>query len=205
MDLTVVIGTFGHRQWMQTARRAIASAEALDLPVIHHHGFDLAEARNQALSRVETEWVVHLDADDELEPGFVEAIEAGTADLRAPSVRYVRAGRERTPWMPQVAGHTHACEAECLRDGNWLVVGTVVRAELVRDVGAWREWPVYEDWDLWQRCWLAGASIEAIPDAIYRAHVRPDSRNRAPSMEAKNEVHRQIIAANFPVWEGAAA
>lgn len=204
MELTAVIGTFGHRQWMQTARRAIASAEALGLPVIHHHGFDLADARNKALAKVETEWVVHLDADDELEPGFVEAIEAGSADLRAPSVRYVRAGRERAPWMPQVAGHTHTCEAECLRDGNWLVIGTVLRTEIAQMI-RWRDWPVYEDWDFFQRCWLAGATVEGIPDAIYRAHVRPDSRNRAPSMEAKNEVHRRIIEANFPTWEGAAA
>jgi hypothetical protein len=100
--------------------------------------------------------------------------------------------------MPRVAGHTHthACAAGCLTEGNWLVIGALARAELLRQIGGWRDWPVYEDWDLWLRCHLAGASIEAIPAAVYRAHVRPDSRNRAAPLEQRLTTHRAIEAAN---------
>jgi glycosyltransferase involved in cell wall biosynthesis len=164
---------------------------------VHAHAGTLHDARNQALAMVETEWVIHLDADDELEPGYVDTLAAGAADLRAPSVRYVRHGRERRPWMPQVSGHSHACEAACLRDGNWLVIGTMARAQLIRDVGGWRDFPWSEDWDVWLRCWLAGATVEAVPAAVYRAHVRPDSRNRAPAREARLAAHQAIVAANF--------
>jgi hypothetical protein len=42
----------------------------------------------------------------------------------------------------------------------------------------------------------AGASVEALPAAIYRAHVRDDSRNRAPDREARLAAHRAIAVAN---------
>jgi GT2 family glycosyltransferase len=98
--------------------------------------------------------------------------------------------------MPAVAGHTHQCVAECLVDGNWLVVGSLVRADLVRKVGGWRDFDWSEDWDLWLRCHLAGASFEAIPEAVYRAHVRPDSRNRGASREKRLAAHKAIASAN---------
>lgn len=194
MDVTVVIGTFGDPSWEHLARaRAIPSAAALGVPVIHEHAATLHDARNAALAQVDTEWVVHLDADDELEDGFIDELARGTADLRAPAVRYVREGILRPARMPRVAGHRHTCTGDCLPAGNWLVVGTAVRADLVREVGGWEPWPVYEDWALWLRCWVAGATVEAVPSAVYRAHVRSDSRNRAPAMHVKNQTHHAIV------------
>jgi glycosyltransferase involved in cell wall biosynthesis len=198
VDVTICVGTFGGPEWVHLAHtRAIPSAEAQGCDVVHRHAKTLATARNTALALSKTSRVIFLDADDELEPGYVEALEAGAADLRAPAVRYIKGGRERDPYVPQVAGHDHACAAECLRDGNWLVIGTSVRRDLALEVGGFREWPVYEDWDFFQRCWLAGATVEAIPEAIYRAHWRRDSRNRAPDMAVKNGTHHEIMAANF--------
>lgn len=194
MDVTVAVGTFGDQSWLRLAeRRAIPSAEALGVPVVHVHADSLHDARNAAVAKVETEWVVHLDADDELERGFFDAMERGTADVRAPAVRYVPGG---PPRMPTVAGHGHACTAECLQWGNWLVVGALVRAEMVRGVGGWRDFSWSEDYDLWVRCWQAGATIEAIPDAVYRAHVRRNSRNRGQSRQTRLEAHRAIARAN---------
>ena len=80
-------------------------------------------------------------------------------------------------------------------DGNWRVIGSAAKADILREVGGFREYEVYEDWDLWLRAYLAGASVEAIPEAVYRAHVRADSRNRAPSMQVKNRVHYEIVKA----------
>jgi glycosyltransferase involved in cell wall biosynthesis len=195
VDVSVVVATFGGAEWVELAQeRAVPSAEA-QAPTLHFHGPTLSEARNEGLDRVESEFVIFLDADDELESGYVEAMAAGSADLRAPSVAYVRNGVRHEPYVPRVAGHDHTCDPGCLVEGNWLVVGSVVRTELACRAGGWHEWPLYEDWDLWRRCWLQGCSIEAIPEAVYRAHWRRDSRNRAPSMEVKNRVHREIVAA----------
>lgn len=204
MDVTIAVATFGDHWWMHLARtRAIPSANALGVPVVHAHAHTLHDARNQTLDLIKTEWVIHLDADDELEPGYIDRMARGQADVRAPAVRYVqdRPDARTTPSLPRVprvAGHRHRCDANCLPQGNWLVIGSLVRAQLVRDVGGWRDFPWSEDWDLWLRCYLAGATFEAIPAAIYRAHTRPDSRNRAPSPDERLAAHEAIHRANFP-------
>lgn len=197
MDVTIAVATFGDPSWVNLAQqRAIPSAAKLGVPVIHRHADTLHDARNACVDSVDTEWMVHLDADDELEAGFLDALLAGTADLRAPAVRYVKGLHLPAPIMPKVAGHDHMCSAACLPYGNWLVVGTLVRPQLVRDVGGWRDFPWSEDWDLWVRCWQAGATIEAIPQAVYRAHVRRDSRNRGLARSARLDAHRAIAEAN---------
>jgi hypothetical protein len=198
VDVTVAVGTFGDQWWQRLAlSRAVPSARGLGVPVVHAHAATLHEARNAALAQVETEWVVHLDADDELEAGYVAAMREATADVRVPAVRYVHRGGSAThPTLPKVAGHRHNCTGACLTQGNWLVVGAAARTELVRRVGGWRDFEWSEDWDLWLRCHLAGATIQAVPRAVYRAHVNPRSRNRALSPTRRLAAHRAIAAAN---------
>lgn len=194
MDLTVVVATFGDRKWSELAcRRAVPSAEP-QAPVVHVHLDTLANARNAGAEQATSEWLCFLDADDELEPGYVEAMAAGTADLRAPLVRYVSGHRHAVTqnmvpddWVP-----------EMLRDGNHFVIGTLLRRSMFLEVGGFKDWPMYEDWCLWQRCWLAGASFEVIHGAVYRAHVRQNSRNRSPSRQEKEATHHMIRRANLP-------
>lgn len=200
MDVTVAVCSFGESSWQELAESRAAPSAMHQCPVVRVHQPEgtLAGARNYALEQVASEWICFLDADDYLAPDFVEQMAKGSADLRAPAVSYVRKFRQpREAGVPKVAGHEHACTAECLPEGNWLVIGSVVRSELLRKVGGFKEWPCYEDWDLWLRCHLAGASIEALPEAVYYAVVNPESRNRAPHIAVKNRVHRDIVAANL--------
>ena len=197
MDVTVCVATFGDKQWVDLAKeRAIPSAKALGVPVFHHHGSDLIAARNFLGHVVLSEWLCFLDADDELEAGYFDAMEHSDADLRTPRVRYVRDRSFPTPRFPRVAGHVHGCTAECLDQGNWMVIGTLVRRDMFLAVGGFHDYPWSEDWDLWVRCCKAGATIEPIPGAVYRAHVRSDSRNRAPDRAFKLAAHQAIARAN---------
>lgn len=199
MDVSVIIGTFGDQSWQDLAEKAAASAEDQADEILCVHADTLAKARNEGLRAAGGDYVIHLDADDQLEPGYVDALLTGTADLRAPAVRYVtETGHERLPHVPKVVGHTHDCTGDCLPEGNWLVVGTLARRQLLIDVGGWEEWPLYEDWALWARCHQAGATIEAIPSAVYRATWRPASRNRAPDRRFKDRIHHEIHATVFP-------
>jgi cellulose synthase/poly-beta-1,6-N-acetylglucosamine synthase-like glycosyltransferase len=194
MDVTIVVATFGGREWPVLAmERAIPSAHR-QAPTIHAHADTLQNARNKGLAKVETEWVIHLDADDELATGYVDAMSQGTASLRAPAVSYVRDGRAARPRLPAVVGHSHACSADCLAEGNWIVVGACLRTAAVKAVGGWGPEPLWEDWSLFKRMVAMGASVEAIPDAVYRAHVREGSRNNALSRQERIELHRQIAA-----------
>lgn len=199
MDVTVGVATFGDERWSDLAtERAIPSAHAQGVSVVHCHRETLADARNAVVEATTTEHLIHLDADDELAAGYVEAMGRGTADVRGPMAQYVR-GNLRSMWQPRVHGHNHDCTAECITSGagNWLIVGATVRTELVRKVGGWRDWPCYEDFDLWMRVLRTGASVELIREAIYIAHVNPNSRNRGPDIADKNRVHHEIVAANL--------
>lgn len=199
MDVTCVVATHGDDQWKQLAEsRALPSAQEADFVVqVHISGGTLAEARNHGLAQVRTPFVAFLDGDDQLEPGYFDAMATGTADLRAPAVRYVpwgvRGHVNRAAKVPQVAGHKHACQAECLAFGNFLVIGSVVRTELLRSVGGFKEYAWSEDWAAWAACWQAGGTVESIPSAVYRAHVRAKSRNRGSmSQREKHRVHQDI-------------
>lgn len=197
MDVTVCVGTFGTDEWWQqgheTAKR---TAEAFSVPACHVHGETLHEARNEALAEVQTEWTCFLDADDELERRYFDHIETAQADIRVPSVRYVRNGFDQGERMPQVAGHHHNCTAKCLPWGNWIVIGAVARTEILKGVGGFRDFPWSEDWDLWVRCYQAGATIEPVHRAVYRAHVHQNSRNRCLSVDERIAAHNLIAEAN---------
>lgn len=193
MDVTVVIGTFGGSSWRAlAAERAAPTAQA---PVVMAHAETLHDARNGGLAQVKTEWVCFLDADDELEPGFFDAMATGSADVRVPLTRYVSGANVGQPTRLRVEEHSHECSADCTLDGNWLVVGSVVRTELANRIGGWRDFEWSEDWDFWVRCYLAGASFETVEGATYRAYHRPGSRNSV-SRETRLRVHREIAAAN---------
>lgn len=198
-EVTVVVATFGDlRKWGPLADRAVASLEAQTVrpALVRVHGDSLHGARNEGLAQVTTDTVIFLDADDELEATYVETMLAGTADVRAPAVRYIRGAQAYPPRVPNVAGHGHDCVGDCLEDGNWIIIGAAVRTEILRRAGGWRDFPWSEDWDTWVRCWKAGATFESIPAAIYRAHVRSNSRNREPSKAARLAAHQAIARAN---------
>lgn len=198
MGITVAVCTYGSEEWADLARsRAIPSA-ADQAPTIHVHADSLQDARNRALERVKTEHVVYVDADDELEANYIDAMAAGTSDVRVPLVRYTRHGRARHARMPRVYGHKHDCTADCLPEGNWIVIGACARTDLLRDIGGWHDYPVYEDWSTWLRCYLAGATFEIISKAVYRAHVNVTSRNRGTRQSVKARTHEAIYAAAFP-------
>ena len=89
--------------------------------------------------------------------------------LGVPAVSYVYPdGRATPPGIPQ--------------KGRWpelneCVIGTAVSRTLFREVGGFREYPALEDYDLWLRCFDAGARLVYVPDAVYCAHVHAGSRN----------------------------
>lgn len=199
LDVTVVVPYTGE-PWKTLAHtRAIPSAEALGVPVVVGEGSTVAEARNNGLDKVTSKWTIHLDADDELESGYVEAMATGSADVRAPSVRWVAQNRNRNApaWVPQVWAHESrhdACTGDCLAYGNWIVVGALVRTDIAQQIRWWEE-PIFEDWSFWVRCWQAGATFETIPAAVYRGWSQRGGRNTSLPLPQRNQVHHDIATA----------
>lgn len=191
-DVTIIIPTFGdHDRWLPLARRAAASAIAQTVPparVIVSMTETLAMARNGPAEWARSEWLCFLDADDELDVRYVEAMLAGDGDVRQPATLGISAQGVQDA-APMVI------PSKPFMYGNYIVIGAFVRTELFFDVGGFRELPAYEDWDLWIRCWLAGAQFGVVPDAIYRVHASTgrNTLSRSDAVSAFRLVHDRYV------------
>lgn len=175
--VSVVIATYGDvHVWASLAQRAARSAlnQTYECEVLLQHEDTLAEARNRGAGYATGDWLIFLDADDELDAFYVEAMLTGTKGLRQPATLGIVNGRaDPEPVVIKPRGKT-------LLDGNHLVIGTMMpRADFLA-VGGFRELWAWEDWDLFIRLWLRGLRDEPIPEAIYRVHVQQGSRNDLP-------------------------
>lgn len=189
-NLTIMICAFGNPKWRDLAySRAFPTAaeQALTLVTYQPDG-TLAQVRNTAAEEADTEWLCFLDADDELDYGYVDAMRRHAVGdvLLAPAVKYVDPRRNTAPAaMPNAYGD--------MRRVNRCVIGTLIRRETFWSQGGFSEWPCYEDWDLFLGAHLAGAKIVEVPDAVYKAHVRHGSRN-LPTRDVAVRVHSEIRA-----------
>jgi hypothetical protein len=176
-SVTVVIPFYGDfpdylvkRAAASVHEQFISSTTKLSL-WIDHEVKSLQEARNKPGLKVKTEWLIFLDADDELDPYYVEEMLAGEGDIRQPSTLGIVNGVEDDysvlipPKQPNFLA------------GNHIVIGAMIRTSLFKELGGFRDLPVLEDYDLWLRAWIAGADIQPCPKAIYGVHVNPNGRN----------------------------
>lgn len=202
-NIAVCIGTYGnYKKWSTVVHeRARPSAERQTVTpatVRWIHGATLHEARNQAAryaaTHHNTEWLCFLDADDELDPGYLEAMSRAAADtkddwLLQPATLGVHPDGREDPYPVVIP-------AKPLLDGNFMVIGTLVRADQFQRVGGFANWDYCEDWDLWIRCWRDGAQMKPVPEAVYRVHVNATGRNncdRATQVRVYNQIRRQYV------------
>lgn len=202
MKFSIVIASHGDDSWRDLAHsRAYPSAQgqdAYEILIKHDPNGTRASVRNRLLARATGDWIVTLDADDELAPGYIGAMQEAAENrslLLTPRVQYVRKRPEEPKFWPEVD----------LRVGNWMVVGTAAPCSLMLQVGGWRtfmgsgvlnEW---DDWDMWIRCVQAGADIIKVPDAIYIAHIQASSNHHyRASRKARQFWLQEIQQANYP-------
>lgn len=172
MESTIIIATHGSDEWKKMGNDlAIKTSDAfpgVEVIVGHSKDEQLHEIRNRLAKRAASEWLCFLDADDELAPGYFHALSKATGDLRAPAVWW------REPDMPSVPV---TLSDRNIRVGNPCVIGTLIRKSMFDKVGGFWGERAYEDWSLFRRAWLLGDKIEHVPEAVYIANVRPESRN----------------------------
>ena len=197
--VSVVIGTYGPEHWERLANRAARSVVGQsELIQSHLPDGTLAQARNAGAVQAHGDWLLFLDADDELAPGYIDAMAAAAAGLEGknlltPAIRYMRR-------------HTRAETAKApmfwpeidIKTGNWMVIGTMVPRDTFLAAGGFREYEWSEDWVLWARCMELGATPVKVPDAIYIARVTPGSRNRSRSRREMLYWHQRIGYDNWP-------
>jgi glycosyltransferase involved in cell wall biosynthesis len=191
--VSVIVATFGDERWRDLAeRRAIPSARAAierrgadaEILAVHLDDGPLAYARNEAAAVAVGEWLCFLDADDELEPGYLDALLAPDrwGDLRAPAVRFLDDATIPDPVT---------LDDRDIRHLNPCVIGTLIRRDMFHEAGGFWGERAWEDWSLFRRAWLLGAKIEHVRGAVYAVHVDPTGRNS--TVDRPRALHRDII------------
>ena len=181
MTVSVIIPTYGQNDLYRLLALRAANSVNLQtvepLEIVRVHEETLQEARNEGAARAKGEWLIFLDADDELDPRYVEAMVAAEGDIRRPATLGVVDGVEDiAPVM---------IPRKDLLVTNFIVIGAMHRREDFLAVGGFNDYPCLEDWDLWLRMVHNGAEVVDVPEAIYRVNVIPDSRNSDVGVHAK--------------------
>lgn len=178
-DLTVIVGTYGTDEW-----RDMGAATAAQHDAVHVHGKTLAAARNIGAQAATTEWLVFLDADDELSEGYCDAILAADGDLRAPALHLIYPDKVVVPDLA----------SRDIERTNPCCIGTAIRRGMFLAIGGFPELDGWEDWAVYLRAVRRGARLVHVPDAIYRATVRPGSRNQTVPDPSKLYAHIRATA-----------
>lgn len=201
--ISIIITTYGADHWRDIAwSRAYPSTQdqGVNEIIVHHApSLTIGPARNEAASKATGEWLLFLDADDELDPFYVRAMteaicsaERPEPALLQPAVSYIRKGVQQQPVL---------LPAIDLRVANYLVIGTVLRRSLFEQVGGFNDYHHgLEDWSLWAKCWQAGATVFPVPQAIYYAHFNPHSAHRLlwRNRRLQVQLHKAVQAELFP-------
>jgi len=199
VKISLLISSFGDSRFemlgQNRALRSVIDQGFHEVLILHEPEMTLAEVRNSNAARATGDYLCNLDADDQLAPGFADAMQASLALLPAdsdhlltPAIRYGADRQFSTPrFWPEVD----------ITTGNWMVVGTLVSRRMFESVGGWDEYGIYEDWALWAKCMKAGAVAVMVPDAHYMVHVSANSRNRGNS-QRKFRYWRQKIGSD--IW-----
>jgi len=197
MTISCIVATHGAQEWKNLAHtRAIPSTagqgfiEVLD---IHLPDGTLACSRNHGAALAKGKWLLFLDGDDELAPGFGDAMfEVITDDpnyLYTPAVIYARGNvRPKPKVWPRMD----------FKIGNWCIIGTLISKAVFMNIGGFREYLLYEDYALWAMA-EAQQNVEVVevPDAAYIAHYNRSSRNRKPPPRERVYWHQAI---GHDVW-----
>lgn len=194
--ISVIIGTFGSKQWEARGELTAQTVYNQVLPAasVHHiHGENLAQARNIGAVEAEGEWLCFLDADDFLCTSYLYYMDKSLPDYDAliqPSTVYWSKGvAESEPFLIEPKAS--------LSEGNWMVIGTLIRKDQFLRLGGFDpELPIYEDWDLWIRAYQEGASLLQEERAIYNVNRSDGGRNEA--LEHQQKYFYQIRDTHFP-------
>lgn len=216
MKISICISTYGGARWESLVKeRALPSAEAQGADEViwtHQPNGTIATARNEGAAAAKGDWLIFLDADDELAEGYVAAMRASVEEevrsrgglcrtvdeptpLFTPAVAYCVAGRRQNPkFWPTVP----------YQDANWMVIGTMISRQWFNLLGGFRNWGdppgsnAYEDWGLWALAQREGSTVVKVPDAVYVAWVETTSRHRGSTHEERVAWHYEIGSSLFP-------
>lgn len=167
------------------------------VPVIFTENQGVAVARNRGLELAEGEYVLFLDADDLIAPGYMAAAVAALDADPSLNVVYGRAERfgAETSWdLP-------AFSMETMLASNCLYISCFFRrSQAVAFDTAFRSG--YEDWDFWLSLLeqFDEPGVLQLPQLCFRYRTRRGSRNTGVTDEALKEIRRMLWEKHKPLY-----
>lgn len=161
----------------------------------------LARARNSGIAEARGEFILPLDADDKIGPGYLEQ---GVALLeRQPKVGIVycrgelfgeRTGEIAAPTfslLGMLVSNLIFCSA-LFRKSDWERAGGY-NPEMIHGC---------EDWDFWLSLLELGLSAERLPEVFFFYRVREASMNQAMNKDKRREMFRRIVVNHPRLYRG---
>lgn len=174
--------------------------------VLHTVNMGLAAARNTAIAAALGQYILPLDADDRIEPTYLERAVAVLDRDPQVAIVYCRArlfGAVESEWLlpdytleRMLLDNVIFCSA-VFRRGDWTAIGGY-------DPGMVYGW---EDYDFWLGIIERGGQVVRLPEILFCYRVASDSMVRSKEKWQKVEMfvrifrrHQQLFADNIGVW-----
>ena len=193
MSVDIIIGTFGDESWKNKGEELLLDVQknVYDINNVYAvHGKTLAEARNEGAERSSSQYLIFLDADDNLSSNYVIEMKKVAQWYPVPAIFqpstigvYEDGTTDKEPVLIPDRNMFH---------GNNLVIGSMVVRSDFLDVGGFKELPILEDWELFLNIITSKeAKVVTVPKAVYRVGVRQNSRNTDARLH--NSVYGDIV------------
>jgi glycosyltransferase involved in cell wall biosynthesis len=138
--------------------------------IIHDENKGLSAARNTGIENAKGDYILCLDADDTLEPDFIE-LTVDQDDIVATYQNEFGARNEKLRWLE------HPVLSDFM-EYNQIPAGCLFKKELWEKVGGYDEAmrEGYEDWDFWVRILKeTDATITTMPFYLFNYRIHSDS------------------------------
>jgi hypothetical protein len=214
----IVIVDDGSTDDSRTIARGLAAehptVRVVELPASGHP----AHARNAGVRETQADYVLCLDADDLVSPGFLAACVAALDETGA-GVAY----GPQQDFGASSAYESHATpfDLALLARANYVGSASLFRRTAWEAVGGYDAAVGYEDWDFWLGCAAAGHRLVHVPDAlwfhrvhdgpsVFAGHVRDDAEHKAQIVLKREHLYTEGqlawargVLAGDPAWSAA--
>ena len=174
----------------------LATLEREGVSVLRQDNAGASAARNAGIASTSGGFVLCLDADDMLLPGFLESTAAAlehepAAGIAATGVEFF--GEVVGTWQPQ----PHSVEAMLAR--NCIPSASMFRRECWEEAGGYRDIPGAQDWDLWLAILAQGWRWTVVPEVLYRYRRRKGSISDTRDAE-RESIMRDLLTRHSSLY-----
>lgn len=173
------------------------TVEVLDLlrdagyRVLNQKKLGLPAARNTGISEAQSPYILPLDADNRLRPGFVTAALAILDTQPEVGVVY---GDRRDFGIRNANVQVPAFDVDALLQCNYIDACALMRKEVWSACGGYdTALPALEDWDLWIGATQRGWQFHHLPGVAFDYRVRPDSMSAVLRDEQYQQINSYVV------------